>query len=275
MTVTIGQIRDKFFSVANWVDPDSTCDQIIFGEADRIVNKIGTGWVPCSQNLQAAAADGCDLFISHETFYYGNWAPELDSCDTEWGRKRMNILKKYNMACMNQHDTWDNFPEYGIRDSWRNFLGLTELIEERPYYNPGSNKFAAKNSLTLSRVEPLTLRDFAVDVSEKCAVFPASHGVTVHGDLNAQIKTVATGVGCHIPTKEMLDLGADVLIVTFDRALQTTIRIPLVEMNANIIVVEHGIAEMPGMQSMAEYLEKTFPEIKAVFYCEEPSAETF
>ena len=272
--VTIRELRDHFFSVASWVAPHSTCDQITHGDPEREVHKVGTGWTPCSPNLEAAAADGCDLFISHETFFCGNWAPDLDSRDAPWGRRRMEILKNHDMACMNQHDTWDNFPVHGIRDSWRAFLGLTELIEERPYYYPGGNRFAARNSLALGRIAPQRLGNFAATVAGLCSVFPSSHGVTVHGDLDAQIRTVATGVGCHIPTLEMLELGADLLVLTFDRAFQTTIRIPLAEMDAKMIVVEHGVAEMPGMRSMAAYLEKSFPGLEATFYCREPAART-
>ena len=281
MSITMRQLRDHFFRVANWVDPENTCDQIVYGDPDREVKKIGTGWVPCSQNLEAAAAEGCDLFISHETFFYGNWAPDLDSRDTPWGRRRMALLKAHDMACMNQHDTWDNFPQYGIRDAWRSFLGLTELLEERPYYYPGRHRFTAKNSLALCRIKPQSFREFASFVARQCSLFPSSHGVTLpshgvtlHGDRDAQVRTVATGVGCHIPTLEMLDLGADVLVVTLDRALQTTIRIPLAEMKANWIAVEHGVAEMPGMQRMAMYLNDTFPGVEATFYCNEPAVET-
>ena len=130
MSVSMKEIRVHIFGVAHWVDPENTVDQITYGAPDRKVTKIGVGWVPCSQNLEAAAADGCELFVSHETFFYGDWAPDLPSRDTAWGRRRMGILEKHDMACMNLHDTWDNFPEHGIRDSWRAFLDLTDLIEE-------------------------------------------------------------------------------------------------------------------------------------------------
>ena len=274
MSVSMKEIRDHIFGIANWVDPQKTVDQITYGEENQQVRKIGLGWVPCSQNLEAAAADGCELFISHETFFYGSWGPELPSNQTRWGRRRMGILEKNDMACMNLHDTWDNFPEYGIRDSWLAFLGLTNMIEERPYFRAGRKDYTPKNSLALSRIEPLTLKEFATFVADKCRIFPASQGVTMHGDPNAKIQKVAIGVGCHIPTLEMLDLGADVLIMTFDRAMQTTIRIPLTEMGANIIVLEHGTSEMPGMQRMTEYLKEIFPDIETTFYCEEPTAET-
>ena len=277
MSITINQIGQHFYDVLNGVPggvPGSFGDRKIYGgDHDREVKKIGIGWVPCSQNLETAGADGCDLFISHENIFYGPWAQDLDSSETVWGRRRMSILKKNDMAWFNLHDTWDCFPEYGIRDSWMKFLDLTELLEERPYYR-GSGKVTATKFLALSRVKTQSFGEFASFVARKCSVFPSSQGVTIHGNRNAEIRTVATGAGCCIPTLEMLELGADVLVLTFDRAMQTTIRIPLIEMNANILVVEHGTSEMPGMQSMAVYLNKTFPDIEATFYCKEPMAET-
>lgn len=274
MAVRIGELRESFFNVASWVDRDKTCDRIIFGDPRRKVSKIGVGWTPCVPNLKTAADDGCELFISHEEFYYGHWAPGLDSPDTPWGRMRMEVLELNNMACMNQHDTWDNFPVYGIRDSWREFLGLGELLDERAYYNPVSRKFAQRNSLAKSRVEPQSFEVFAGLVAERCDIFQSSHGVTIHGDPEATVESVATGVGCHIPTLEMFELGADAFVLTFDRALQTTIRIPLAEMGANLIVIEHGVSEMPGMRNMVRYIEKNFPGVETKFYCEEPMART-
>ena len=73
---------------------------------------------------------------------------------------------------------------------------------------------------------------------------------------------------------EMLELGADALLVTYDRAMHTSVRIPLTEMGANVLVVEHGVAEMPGMQRMAQYLEQTYSGVQATFYCNEPAAVT-
>jgi putative NIF3 family GTP cyclohydrolase 1 type 2 len=274
MSVSMRQIREHMFGLATWVDPEETVDQIVHGDPDRQVTRIGLGWTPCAQNLEAAAADGCELFVSHETFFYGLWGPDLESREAPWGRRRMRALERNDMACMNLHDTWDNFPEHGMRDAWRAFLGLTDLIEERPYYRAGRKNYAPRCSLALCRVKPQTLGEFASFVAARCSAFPSSQGVTVHGDLAAPVERVASGVGCHIPSLEMLELGADVLIVCFDRARQTTIRIPLAEMGANMLVVEHGTSEMPGMQRMTEYLRNTFEGVETAFYCEEPAGVT-
>jgi putative NIF3 family GTP cyclohydrolase 1 type 2 len=274
MSVSMRQIREHVFGIATWVDSEETVDQIIYGDPDRQVTKIGLGWVPCAQNLEAAAADGCELFVSHETFFYGHWAPDLPSSDTPWGKRRMRALEENGMACMNLHDTWDNFPEHGIRDSWLSFMDLTDIIEERPYFRRGRRDYTSRNSLVLCRVKRQTLGEFASFLADRCSVFPSSQGVTMHGDPGTPVEKVASGVGCHIPTLEMLELGADVHIVCFDRATQTTVRIPLSEMGASMLVLEHGTSEMPGMQSMTRYLKETFDGIDTTFYCEEPPGVT-
>jgi len=87
VSVTIKEIRDHVFGVASWVDRERTCDRITYGEESREVRKVGTGWVPCVPNLKAAADDGCDLFISHEVPFYGNWATELDSTRDTMGAR--------------------------------------------------------------------------------------------------------------------------------------------------------------------------------------------
>jgi putative NIF3 family GTP cyclohydrolase 1 type 2 len=272
---TIREIRAHIFGVADWVDPEATVDVIYTGDRDRVVEHVGVGWSCCSQNLEAAAADGCDLFIAHEGLLHGpTWAPKMDSCETPWGRRRLAALETSGMACMRLHDTWDNFPEHGIRESWRRFLGLGDLVAERCYHYPWLAQFTVRPSLALSRVPPQSLQTFASDLAARCRVFPCFQGATVQGDLAAEVALVATGVGCHIPTLEMLELGADVLVVTLDRALQETIRIPLSEMGANVIAVEHGVAEMPGMDRMASYLESVFPGLRCMFYCREPAAVT-
>ena len=115
---------------------------------------------------------------------------------------------------------------------------------------------------------------FAEHVAERCAVFLSSLGVALTGDPDATVNKVAIGVGCHIPGLEMLELGADVLVLTLHRAFQTTVRIPLAEMGANIIAVEHGVSEMPGMQSMARYIPQKFPGLQATFYSNEPATCT-
>ena len=44
------------------------------------------------------------------------------------------------MTLMNLHDTWNHWPEYGIRDSRAAFLDIGPLIRELDYAHPGREK---------------------------------------------------------------------------------------------------------------------------------------
>jgi len=65
--MTVKDLYDYFLAEADWVNRQHTPDIIEFGDPHARVSKIGVGWSACTMNLQAAAADGCDLFITHET----------------------------------------------------------------------------------------------------------------------------------------------------------------------------------------------------------------
>lgn len=273
MTVTPKIIRDKIFSVADWVDPNETADLIEHGDPDKPVKRVGVSWMACTQNLEAAAEDACDLYICHEPCFLDFWRSELsDYRLTPWGKKRLDILNKSNMVCMAFHDTWDNFPEYGIRDSWRSFLGVGEMLKELHYNYLDSDRYTTRPSLTLNSIKPTTLGEYAHYIANKIQVFN-SNGVILMGDEDTPVETVAIGVGCHIPFQEMIEAGADVLVQVLDRAQQTIVRIPSRELGANVIAVEHGIPEMPGMQNMVRYLKENWPELDAQFYCHEPYSE--
>ena len=248
-------------SRAPWVNRAATADAIELGDVNKPVRRVGTGWSACAPNLRAAAADGCDLYITHEPCYCEFWEPAARFRDTEWGRLRARICADAGMALFALHDTWDFFPTYGIRDSWMAHLGAKESdrLALRTY------RAAPVESLGLYRVAPTTVAGYARFIAGRVREF-GSECVTVMGDPNHKVEKVALGVGCHIPEEQMLALGADVMVQVFDRAFQTFTRLPLLDLGANLIVVEHGVTEMPGMRNMASYINETFPGVKATYY---------
>jgi len=263
--MTVRQIFSHFLEGAPWVEPGNTADGIEIGPLDREVTRVGVGWSACLPNLRAAAEGKCDLFITHEPCFCEFWEPELRFRETEWGRLRSGLCRENGMALMALHDTWDGWPVYGIRDSWAALLGLRpeDLLERRSYGNKENDW------LGLYQVPETTVDGFALHVAEKVRQF-GGRGVAMMGDGDGLVHKVAVGTGCGIPTFEMLELGADVLVQVFDRAYQTFTRLPLLDLGANAIVLEHGLTEMPGMRNMARYLTETFPTTDALFFCNEP-----
>ena len=258
--MTVAELFEHFLSRAPWVNRSATPDAIEAGDPNREVRRIGVGWSACAPNLRAAAADGCDLFITHEPCFCEFWEPDLRFRDTDWGELRTRILEENGMALFALHDTWDRFPRWGIRDSWVAHLGFSEddVIARRDYG-------ASDQLLGLYRVGRTTVDGFARHVAERVREL-GMDGVIVMGDGAHPVERVAIGVGCGIPEQQMLDLGADVLVQVFDRAFQTFSRLPLLDLGANLIVLEHGVTEMPGMASMARYINEVFPDLTATFY---------
>jgi len=248
-------------SRAPWVNRSATADALELGDPEKPVRRVGAGWSACAPNLRAAAADGCDLYITHEPCFCEFWEPAARFRDTAWGRLRAQICREAGMALFALHDTWDFFPRYGIRDSWMEHLGAKDAdrLALRRYRN------APLESLGLYRVAPTTVAAYARFVAARVREF-GLRGVAVMGDPDRRVEKVALGVGCHIPEEQMLDAGADVLVQVFDRAFQTFTRLPLLDLGASLIVVEHGVTEMPGMRSMARYINENLPPLEATFY---------
>jgi len=160
------------------------------------------------------------------------------------------------------HDVWDSWPGIGIRDSWADWLGLTERVAESDH--PWHAGYA---------IEPVPLRRFARMVAEKIAPL-GEDSVSVLGDPERIVSRPALGVGCGGPDKDMVDLGADVLIVCYDGASYWATRERLVELGAAVIAVEHGTSEMPGMMNLAKYLRETFSELTVHYLDRHPRTWT-
>jgi len=261
--MTVKELYDYFLGKADWVNREHTPDIIEFGNPDAEVSKIGVGWSACTMNLRAAAGDGCDLFITHEPSFCDVWSPEAAKRETEWGRRRLAILEENSLALIALHDTWDVWPEAGIHDAWVALLGLDKLLERK---SP-----LPRLRVSLYETPETSLRLFAEHVAARVGEF-GQHGVIVHGDLTRRVNKVAVGTGCCLPEAEMLSCGADVLVHALDGSPQSVIRLPLLDLGASIIEVEHAVAEMPGMRQLAAYINGTFRDLSAVFYRNEPES---
>ena len=255
-------IREHLLSNADWVNPERTCDKVIAGDPTREVKTVGVGWFASIDDLRAAVELGCDLFVTHEpTFWRHDPDLELRRKD-EPGKTKAEFLDETGLVILRCHDVWDNWPKIGIRDSWADWLGLGEpvALSDHPWH-------AAYD------IEPTSLRDFARYVAEKIAPL-GEDSVQVMGDPDRIVTRPAVGVGCGGPDKDMVDKGADVLIVCYDGAGYWYARERLAELGVAIITVEHGTSEMPGLMNLAKYLGETFSELTVHYLDKHPRTWT-
>jgi len=243
-------ILKYFIDRSPWVDPEKTVDNIKSGDGEKTVKKVAVCWFPSLKNIEAAIELNCDLLITHEPVWWDHFDAPGGWRGKGPGLKKTKFLEKSGMVVARLHDTWDNWPGLGIRDSFARGLGL--------------DKFVAEHELRYHAVYEIpeqSLYSFAKYVAEKVKPL-GEDSVQVIGDPEMKIKRPSIGVGCIGPAEDMIKLGSDVLIMCFDGASYWQTRDRLAEQGVGVITLEHGTTEMWGIESLAKFLGDTWPELE-------------
>lgn len=260
---TAQRIREYLLSNSPWVDPASTVDTIKVGDGGREITKAGVCWFAAMDTIRAAHQAQCQLLICHEPTFWEHDAAEAFWRDKEPGLSKQRFLQKTGMVVLRAHDTWDQWPEIGIRDSWATCLGLTDRV----YASQNHNYHA------VYEIPPQTLRSFAQHVAERIRHL-GEDSVHVMGDPERVVHRPALGVGCIGPDADIVAQGADVLLLCYDGAPYWAVRERLYEMGPAIITVEHGTSEMPGLENLCRHLQEVFPTIDFRYFAEHPRTWT-
>jgi putative NIF3 family GTP cyclohydrolase 1 type 2 len=242
-------LREHLLANAPWVGRESTVDTVKFGDPTRPIRSVAVGWYPSLGSLRAAAALGCELFVTHEPLFWEHRdPPDHPNRSSAEGAARAKVLEDGGMAVLRCHDAWDQWPGIGIRDSWAAHLGLARRVAEEGAWHAAYD------------IEPQPLRRFAAHVAARVAEL-GEDSVQGIGDPDRIVRRAAVGVGCAVPGAGMIAAGADVLIVCYDGASYWQRRQRFAEMGAAVISVEHGTSEIPGIANLARYLAGTFRQL--------------
>lgn len=255
-------IREYLLSNSPWVDRNRTVDTVKAGDPYREVHTVGVGWMATIYNLRAAHTLGCELFITHEPTFWEHAAPEQKRRSVEPGLTKQRFLDETGMVVLRAHDTWDNWPEIGIRDSWARGLGLTNFIAQD-----------ATRWHAVYQIEETTLEEFAKYIASRVKVL-GEDSVRVMGNPQMRVSRPSLGVGCGGPDTDMIELGSDVLIVCYDGASYWAARERFAELGVGVITVEHGTSEMWGLENLARHLAETFPELEVHYLDQHPKPWT-
>lgn len=261
---TPNEIREYVVGNSPWVDHEKTVDTIKSGNGDIELSKVGVCWFPSMANLQAAHEAGCQLLICHEPVYYDHFdSPKHPFYHQEPAVSKRKFLEESGLVLLRLHDTWDNWPGIGIRDSWAAGLGLDKRLKEGSVWHLHG----------MYEIKPQPLREFAQDIAGKIKPL-GEDSVQVIGDPDRIVSRPALGVGCIGPDKEMVDAGADVLIVCYDGGAYWCVRERLAELGAAIITVEHGTSEMWGLENLGRHLAEVYPDLQFQYFDDHPRTWT-
>lgn len=247
---------DSFFRKnGDWVNWNKTRDGFKAGNSLTYIRKIAVVWKPTMESLIKAYELGANLIISHEgiTVKAPEYTPQPEieyAIDAE--KNKFNWVKKHNIVIYRCHDYWDGFPQKGIRWAWQKGLNL-------------KGKIIADNfPLLITKIEPVTLRELAKYILKQIKSCK-QNGVLVTGNMNKKVSKVATGTGVTKDPVKMLELGADVGILTDDYYRFVKMGSLAAELDFPTIIVNHGVSEEWGIKNLASYLRDKFSQID-VFY---------
>ena len=262
-SVTPTTIREYLLSHSPWVNREKTVDTIKFGDPEKVVKKAAVCWYASIETLRKAKEEGCDLVITHEPTFWEHAAPEQTWRTKGPGIAKRELLEQSGMTVLRAHDSWDQWPEVGIRDSWAAFLGLGKRV-----YESKQNRYFG-----VYEVPEQSLHKFARYMANR--IHPLGEdSVQVIGAPKRRIAKVAIGVGCATPEEECIQAGADVIICCYDGAGYWNMRERLHESGAAVITLEHGSTEMPGLENLAKHLREIFPQVEFVYLAEHPRTWT-
>ena len=246
-------ILQHMISNSPWVNPEKTVDAIKFGDGSKTIAKVGVCWYPSTKTIQSAIDAKCDLLITHEPTWWDHFDHPGGWREQGPGLKKTQMLTESGLVVARLHDTWDNWPQIGIRDSFAKGLGLEKFIAEDPTRWHG-----------MYEIPEQTLSSFAEKVAAKVAPL-GQDAVQVIGDPEMTVRYPSIGVGCGGPNEDMIELGSDVLIMCFDGASYWRERDRFAEQGVGVITLEHGTTEMWGMESLAKYIQETWSRLEVIY----------
>jgi len=246
------QIHEHLRAIGPWVDWDgSTCDGFKYGDPDREVTGIAVGWQSLQSALEEAHRKGCNLFVTHEPTFYSHMDDDEVLKTSPPAEKKRRFLDRTGMIVYRCHDLWDVYPRQGILDAWADFLGLSEPAVKSRY-------------CSIHPVPTTTAWELALRIA--CRVKPlGQQSVQFIGTKWRMVSRLAIGTGAITPVREMIEMGADVVLATDDGTSMWRDGSYAADLGVPIILVNHTTAEIPGVRQLAAYLAEQFAPMPVEF----------
>ena len=244
--MTPGNFAEHCQKLGTWVDWDDKTDVILHGNPGVTVSSIAVTWLATDAVIREAADRGCNFIISHEGIFYPMFTKHASEQAHHTEKRR--LLDEHGITVFRCHDVWDRVPNYGICDSWADFLGWEPVERD------------TQNYYKVCDVEGLTGTAVADQILKKITPLGQT-AVQMMGNLDVEVSRLAVGTGAITRLPEMQELGADILLVSDDGTHTTYCGLWSFDLGIPVIIVCHSTSELPGMMALAEYVPTVFPGV--------------
>ena len=227
---------------------ENTVDRVIYGDPDREISGIAVAWMPYRWTIERALELGANTLVTHEpTFYtHRDLRDEKESASEETEVKRA-WLDEQDITIIRCHDVWDAIPDIGIPYAWGDYLDLGQPSKSERYYN-------------VYDIVPQTAEAFAKHVASKASEL-GQPSVGFYGDPDRTITSVGLGTGCISQARHIREMGADLAISVDDVVRAWIDGEKSADSGYPLVVVNHCVSEEPGIVTLANYIDATYPDI--------------
>lgn len=264
--VTADKLLEFFFSKASWIKRETTVDRVIAGDAKKPLHKVLVAWMPSLAVVEYAIKGGYDLLLTHEPTYYDHRdyltnPDELKKVPIAVQKKK--LIDESGLVIIRNHDVWDVFPEIGIPFAWARFLGF-----EGPPAQIGGGNYMHRYDIA-----PVSFDEFAKRIAGRCAK-GGEPALQICGRGDQVISKVGIGTGCATNLPIFQFMGCDVAIVCDDGTIYWKQLQQAADEGYPFIRIHHGTSEVPGMESLAQYVRKNFPALQVDYLPQTPIFRT-
>ncbi len=241
-------VKEYLWSLADWVNFNTTVDTFKSGDPETPVKGIAVAWMSYTAALKRAVDQGCNLFVTHEPTYYDHRDQNEDMFQFESARAKREYVQRSSIVILRCHDVWDQYPKLGIPDAWSEALGF-------------SGPVASSGFFRVFDVSGRTALDVARQVARKTKPF-GQDAVQLVGPSDAPVRRVAIGCGAITPfIRFVREFKADLAICTDDGFTYWRDGAFSIDSGIPVILVNHAVAEVPGLTLLAAQLKRQFPRV--------------
>lgn len=238
-------------SQGEWVNRNKTRDHILYGSDRRNVDRVIVCWVATNDIIDQAIEQDIHFIITHENpFYLASTAVPREVYEAQ--KEKEILLEEYHITVYRCHDLWDLYPKLGVRDTWARVLDLD--FEEPEGYS----------FLRYANNVNMTVEELAHHIN-KCIKPYDQYGIEVIGDLNKKVNKLGIGTGACTDVFEMSEQYVDACLVC-DDAITNWIQVQwAMDHDLPLLVINHLTSEAPGIECLADYLNKEIPEVTFIY----------